>query len=94
MPGNAQCGHDGARPYRLIMSRGRFAPAPTWYWNFWHREEAERGLDATEDLLTPGIFAAELSPQAPVYLMATAESAAPAPARKCSRLCQAGFADN
>ena len=69
--------HDGARPYRLIMSCGQFAPVPTWYWNFWHREEAARGLDATEDLLTPGVFSTELVLGAPEYLIATAESAVP-----------------
>jgi predicted glycogen debranching enzyme len=69
----------GARPYRLSISQGRFSAAPAWYWNFWHRMEAERGLDASEDLLTPGSFAADLSPQVPVYLVATAETAAPAP---------------
>jgi predicted glycogen debranching enzyme len=69
----------GARPYRLSISRGRYSAAPAWYWNFWHRMEAERGLDALEDLLTPGSFAADLSLQQPVYLVATAETAAPAP---------------
>jgi glycogen debranching enzyme len=69
----------GARPFRLSISQGRFSAAPAWYWNFWHRMEAERGLDASEDLLTPGTFAADLSPQQAVYLVATAETAAPAP---------------
>jgi predicted glycogen debranching enzyme len=69
----------GARPYRLSISQGWFSAAPAWYWNFWHRMEAERGLDALEDLLTPGTFAADLSPQQPVYLVATAETAAPVP---------------
>ena len=69
----------GARPYRLSISRGRYSAAPVWYWNFWHRMEAERGLDALEDLLTPGTFAADLSLGQPVYLAATAETAAPAP---------------
>jgi predicted glycogen debranching enzyme len=69
----------GARPYRMSVSQGRFTPAPEWYWNFWHRMEAERGLDAVEDLLTPGTFAADLSPNQPVYLVATAEDAPPAP---------------
>jgi len=41
--------------------------------------EAERGLDASEDLLTPGTFAADLSLRQPVYLVATADTAAPAP---------------
>jgi predicted glycogen debranching enzyme len=69
----------GARPYRLSISQGQFSPAPEWYWNFWHRMEAERGLDALEDLLTPGTFAADLSLGCPVYFVATAEAAAPAP---------------
>ncbi len=68
----------GARPYRMSFSQGRFTAAPEWYWNFWHRAEAERGLDASEDLLTPGTFAADLSPNQPVYLVATADSAPPA----------------
>ena len=68
-----------ARPYRLSISHGQFSAAPEWYWNFWHRMEAERGLDALEDLLTPGTFAADLSPGLAVYLVATAETATPAP---------------
>jgi predicted glycogen debranching enzyme len=69
---------DGARAYRLSISHGQYTASPEWYWNFWHRMEAERGLDATEDLLTPGTFTADLSANVPVFLMATAETAAPA----------------
>jgi predicted glycogen debranching enzyme len=69
----------GARPYSLSISHGLFTAAPEWYWNFYHRMEAERGLDALEDLWTPGSFAIDLSLMSPVYLTATAESAAPAP---------------
>ncbi len=69
----------GARPYRLSISQGRFAAAAQWYWNFWHRMEAQRGLDALEDLLTPGTFAADLTPGVPVFLVATAENQPPAP---------------
>jgi glycogen debranching enzyme len=79
----------GARPYRLSMSQGRFSAAPSWYWNFWHRMEAERGLDALEDLLTPGTFAADLSLHQPVYLVATAEAAAPAPGDEVLAVLQA-----
>jgi predicted glycogen debranching enzyme len=68
-----------AQPYRLLMSRGQFTPDPTWFWNFWHREEAERGLDAKEDLLMPGRFSTELNPQLPVFFIATAEDQAPIP---------------
>ena len=67
-----------ARPYRLLVTSGQFTPAPEWYWNFWHREEAQRGLDASEDLFFPGRFSAELQPRQPMFLIATAESAAPA----------------
>jgi predicted glycogen debranching enzyme len=69
-----------ARPYRLCISEGSFTASPAWYWNFWHRMEADRGLDAVEDLLTPGNFTADLSLHRPVSLLATAESTAPAPA--------------
>jgi predicted glycogen debranching enzyme len=68
----------GARPYRLLVTQGQFTPAPAWYWNFWHREEAQRGLDASEDLFFPGSFSAELAIHVPMFLIATAESAAPA----------------
>jgi predicted glycogen debranching enzyme len=69
-----------ARPYHLSISHGQFTAAPEWYWNFWRRAEAERGLDALEDLLKVGTFTAELSVHQPMYLVATAESAQPAPA--------------
>jgi glycogen debranching enzyme len=71
--------YPGARPYRLSISKGQFTAAPEWYWNFWHRMEADRGLDALEDLLMPGTFSADLSRHSPVYLVATAEAAPPAP---------------
>jgi len=68
----------GARPYRLLVTQGQFTPAPVWYWNFWHREEAQRGLDASEDLFFPGSFGAELTARVPMFFIATAETAAPA----------------
>jgi predicted glycogen debranching enzyme len=67
-----------AKPYRLLVSQGRFAAAPAWYWNFWHREEAQRGLDASEDLFFPGSFSAEIGTRVPLYLIATAETETPA----------------
>ena len=68
-----------ARPYRLIFQDGRFNPAPEWYWNFWHREEHLRGLDAAEDLFFPGSFSGQLETGVTTYLVATAEEADPAP---------------
>lgn len=38
------------------LSNARFDAAPDWYRSFYYREEAERGLDATEDLATPGVL--------------------------------------
>ena len=64
---------DTARSYRLSMRDAEFKPAPAWYWNFWHCREAERGLDATEDLLAPGSFVADLALHSPAFLVATAE---------------------
>ena len=49
------------RPYAdlpsiVALSNGEYRQAPEWYRNFLYREEGERGLDATEDLASPGIF--------------------------------------
>ena len=54
------------RPYNgvptiVALSNGRYAHAPEWYRNFLYSAEVERGLDATEDLASPGIFAWRLS---------------------------------
>jgi predicted glycogen debranching enzyme len=68
----------GARPYRLSVSQGAFTATAEWYWNFWHREEAQRGLDAAEDLFFPGSFCADLSLKLPLFFTATAEPAMPA----------------
>jgi predicted glycogen debranching enzyme len=64
----------GARPYRVLIERGDFQREPDWYWNFYHRAEAERGLDSTEDLFRPGTFRVRLEPGEAVTLIATAES--------------------
>jgi predicted glycogen debranching enzyme len=66
-----------AQPYRLLITEGRFVPAAEWYWNFWHREEAARGLDASEDLFFPGSFTAELAAHSPLFFIATAETDTP-----------------
>jgi len=63
----------GARPYRVLIDRGDFHGEPDWYWNFSHRAEAERGLDAQEDLFRPGTFRTRLQPGEQVTFIATAE---------------------
>jgi len=69
---------DSARPYRVAISGGRFTAGGVCYWNFYHREEAERGLDALEDLWMPGCLRGELAAGGRLFVSATAEAAAAA----------------
>jgi predicted glycogen debranching enzyme len=77
--GFAVSAFDGARPFRVMIDEGEFTAASAWYWNFFHRAEAERGLDALEDLWMPGTFSALMAPRRPVYLIGTCEAEEPAP---------------
>lgn len=45
-----------AAPAVQSLSNARFETAPDWYRHFHYAEEAARGLDATEDLATPGLL--------------------------------------
>jgi predicted glycogen debranching enzyme len=63
----------GARALRLVIDRGKFVAGAEWYWHFFHRIEAERGLDAQEDLWRPGTFQARLAPNEAVTWTASAE---------------------
>ncbi len=49
------------RPAILAISNGRFEERHEWYENFYYTEEAERGLDALEDLAVPGEFHFDLA---------------------------------
>jgi predicted glycogen debranching enzyme len=53
---------NAASPYWLKTDRGTFHLAPNWYWRFYHRVEAYRGLDTEENLFSPGHFNAVLTP--------------------------------
>jgi predicted glycogen debranching enzyme len=68
---------DGARPFDLEADRGGFTAGEEWYWKFFHREEAARGLDALEDLFVPGVFRAEISLGEPLEFKASAERTPP-----------------
>ena len=63
--------YDGV-PAVIAYSNGRYAHEPTWYRNFLYSEEHARGLDAVEDLASPGVFEFSLS-QKPAVLMLAAE---------------------
>jgi predicted glycogen debranching enzyme len=63
--------YDGV-PAVIAFSTGNYTHEPTWYRNFLYAEELARGLDATEDLASPGLFTFSLS-QNPAVLMFAAE---------------------
>ena len=63
--------YDGV-PAVVTYSNGSYAHEPTWYRNFHYSEEQARGLDAVEDLASPGVFEFSLS-RKPAVLMLAAE---------------------
>jgi predicted glycogen debranching enzyme len=67
---------DGHPSLAITTDHGTFRESPDVHWNLFHREEAERGLDTTEDLYSPGIFEIRLEPGGSVVLCATIESQA------------------
>ena len=48
-------------PAVIAYSNGSYTHEPTWYRNFLYSEELARGLDAVEDLASPGVFEFSLS---------------------------------
>jgi len=61
--------YDGV-PAVMVHSNGRYAHEPSWYRNFLYSEEQARGLDAAEDLASPGIFEFSLSQKSAVLMLA------------------------
>jgi glycogen debranching enzyme, archaeal type, putative len=61
--------YDGV-PAVVACSNGRYTREPTWYRNFFYSEEQARGLDAVEDLASPGIFEFSLSEKPAVLVLA------------------------
>jgi predicted glycogen debranching enzyme len=51
--------YDGV-PAVLSLSNGRYEHGPDWYRRFFYAEEAARGLDAEEDLASPGTLVFDL----------------------------------
>jgi predicted glycogen debranching enzyme len=71
---------EGAAPYFLRAENGSCEAAPEWYWNFMHRDEASRGLDAVEDLFRPVRLRFTLAPGASNTLVLSSDLAIPASA--------------
>jgi predicted glycogen debranching enzyme len=63
--------YDGV-PAVVAFSNGQYTHEPTWYRNFLYAEEQARGLDAVEDLASPGILTFSISKN-PAVLMLAAE---------------------
>src|SRR5215469_2596243 len=61
--------YDGV-PAVIACSNGLYAHDPTWYRNFLYSEELARGLDAAEDLASPGVFHFSLSEKPAVLMLA------------------------
>ena len=62
----------GVRSFFEVRSPAVVRSLPDWYWRVLHRVERERGLDAEEDLFTPGMLEVSLAVGADVaVIMAT-----------------------
>jgi predicted glycogen debranching enzyme len=61
--------YDGV-PGIVSLANATYAPDPSWYRNFLYAEEAARGLDATEDLASPGTLTWDLSAGEAVWVLA------------------------
>ncbi|MGH7821198.1 MAG: glycogen debranching enzyme N-terminal domain-containing protein, partial [Candidatus Binatia bacterium] len=48
-------------PAIVVSANGRYTHQPDWYRSFLYAEERDRGLDAVEDLASPGVFEFDLS---------------------------------
>jgi predicted glycogen debranching enzyme len=59
-------------PSVIAYSNGHYSHEPAWYRNFLYSEEEARGLDAVEDLASPGVFEFSLL-QKPAVLAFAAE---------------------
>jgi predicted glycogen debranching enzyme len=64
--------YDGLPTLFLRLPGASFHPAPDWYFRFEYAVEQERGLEAHEDLFTPGTFSSVLPKGAKLAVIATA----------------------
>jgi predicted glycogen debranching enzyme len=83
------------RPYAGVpaissASNGCYEPSATWYRTFLYAEERARGLDATEDLASPGVLAWDLSQEAAHWLLSAGDAPLPAPVETLASVVRAG----
>lgn len=65
--------YDGV-PAVCSLANARYAHEPTWYRNFLYAAERERGLDAVEDLASPGVLSWDLGAGDAVWILTTDET--------------------
>src|SRR5215510_13856645 len=63
-----------------VLSNADYRHASDWYRNFLYTEERDRGLDAVEDLASPGIWSWDLGAAEAVLLLSTSADALAGPA--------------
>src|SRR2546429_6599222 len=68
---------EGVRSYLGVHPGPIIRSQPDWYWRVLHRAERERGLDDEEDLFTPGLIEAPLTPGTQVIVVAGIEPVPP-----------------
>ncbi len=66
--------YDGV-PAVTALSTGDYRHDPDWFRHFFYRAEAARGLDAEEDLASPGVFELDLSDGPAVLALAAGQGA-------------------
>ena len=62
--------YDGV-PAVYSLANAAYAHEPTWYRNFHYTAEQERGLDAAEDLASPGVLSWDLGSGDAVWILTT-----------------------
>jgi predicted glycogen debranching enzyme len=62
--------YEGVPPIRA-SANGRFDSSPLWYRNFLYTSERARGLDAVEDLASPGVFTWDLASGDACWVLST-----------------------
>jgi predicted glycogen debranching enzyme len=68
--GNALCfqPYPGV-PAVLSLSNGQYRHSPDWYRSFFYAEEAARGLNAAEDLASPGVLVFDVAEQEALWVL-------------------------
>ena len=68
--------YDGVPELFLQVAGAAYSSSPDWYYGFEYPVEEERGLDAFEDLFTPGTFTHSLGPGERVAVIASTRNPA------------------